>query len=120
MELGERLCKEVLKSVPHRHFTFGIPKIRRRYFLYDQKLLSNPSHCACDSLKVFLLNPLQDAGLKHLDLWGVKRRLRTRSLGSIIRTPGSPLPMTGFVISPSLEQPICLRGWVVYRSAFSA
>jgi hypothetical protein len=29
----------VLKKVPHRHFVFSLPKILRRYFLYDRDLL---------------------------------------------------------------------------------
>lgn len=29
-DFGERLCADVLKKVPHRHFIFSIPKIRRR------------------------------------------------------------------------------------------
>jgi len=40
--------------VPHRHFVFSLPKILRRYFLYDRDLLSNLSRCAWESLKVFL------------------------------------------------------------------
>jgi len=43
VEFGEWLCQEVLKDVPHRHFVFSIPKILRRYFLYDRKLLSDLS-----------------------------------------------------------------------------
>ncbi len=43
VEFGEWLCEEVLKAVPHRHFTFSIPKILRRYFLYDRSLLSGLS-----------------------------------------------------------------------------
>jgi len=48
------LCKGLLKKVPHRHFIFSIPKILRRYFLYDRKLLAKLSRCAWESLKVFL------------------------------------------------------------------
>jgi hypothetical protein len=44
----------VLKKVSHRHFVFSIPKIIRRYFLYDRKLLADLSRCAWESLKVFL------------------------------------------------------------------
>ena len=51
MEFGEWLCEEVLKEVPHRHFVFSIPKILRRYFLYDRKLLSELSRCAWETLK---------------------------------------------------------------------
>jgi hypothetical protein len=42
-----------LKRVPHRHFVFSIPKILRRYFLYDRSLLSDLSRCAWEALKVF-------------------------------------------------------------------
>jgi hypothetical protein len=37
-QVGGRLCEEVLKAVPHRHFIFSLPKILRRYFLYDRRL----------------------------------------------------------------------------------
>ena len=53
VEFGEWLCEEVLKAVPHRHFVFSIPKILRRHFLYDRKLLSELSRCAWSALKVF-------------------------------------------------------------------
>ncbi len=33
VQFGEGLCEDVLKAVPHRHHTFSIPKILRRYFL---------------------------------------------------------------------------------------
>jgi hypothetical protein len=45
---------DVLKKIPHRHFVFSIPKILRRYFLYDRKLLADLGRCAWESLKVFL------------------------------------------------------------------
>lgn len=54
VEFGERLCMDVLKKIPHRHFVFSIPKVLRRYFLYDRKLLADLSRCAWESLKVFL------------------------------------------------------------------
>lgn len=59
----EWLCEEVLKAVPHRHFIFSIPKIFRRYFLYDRKLLSDLSRCGWDSLKIFFQEtvPEEDA-----------------------------------------------------------
>ncbi len=53
-EFGEWLCMDVLKKIPHRHFVFSIPKILRRYFLYDRKLLADLSRCAWESLKIFL------------------------------------------------------------------
>ena len=54
VEFGEWLCEEVLKEVPHRHFVFSIPKILRRYFRYDRKLLSDLSRSARETLKEFL------------------------------------------------------------------
>jgi hypothetical protein len=54
VEFGEWLCSQVLKKVPHRHFVFSLPKILRRYFLYDRDLLSDLSRCAWESLKLFL------------------------------------------------------------------
>ena len=54
VEFGEWLCSHVLRKVPHRHVVFSIPKILRRYFLYDRDLLSHLSRCAWESLKLFL------------------------------------------------------------------
>jgi len=54
VEFGEWLCMDVLKKIPHRHFVFSIPKILRRYFLYDRKLLADLSRCAWESIKVFM------------------------------------------------------------------
>jgi hypothetical protein len=53
VEFGEWLCQEVVKAVPHRHIVFSIPKILRRYFLYDRKLLSDLSRCGWEALKAF-------------------------------------------------------------------
>ena len=50
----------VLKKVPHPHFVFSLPKILRRYFLYDRDLLSDLSGCAWESLKVFLQAPVPE------------------------------------------------------------
>ena len=63
VEFGEWLCEKVLKGVPHRHFVFSIPKILRRYFPYDRKLLSDLSRCGWESLKKFftVVVPEEDA-----------------------------------------------------------
>jgi hypothetical protein len=53
VEFGEWVCGEVLKKVPHRHFVFSIPKILRRYFLYNRSLLSELSRCAWEALRAF-------------------------------------------------------------------
>ena len=62
MQFGEWLCEEVLKAVHHKHLTFSIPKILRRYFLYDRQLLRELSQCAWESLRTFLATvfPEQD------------------------------------------------------------
>jgi hypothetical protein len=36
---------DVIKKSPHRHFVFSIPKILRRYLLYDRKLFADLSRC---------------------------------------------------------------------------
>ena len=43
----------MVKAVPHRHAVLSIPKILRRYFLYDRKLLSELSRCGWEALKAF-------------------------------------------------------------------
>ena len=61
MEFGEWLCEEVLKAVPHRHFVFSMPKILRRYFLYDRKLLSDLSRCGWEALKALYTTGARDS-----------------------------------------------------------
>jgi hypothetical protein len=61
VEFGEWLCQEVLKAVPHRHFIFSIPKILRRYFLCDRKLLSDLSRCGWEALKAFYTTGVRDS-----------------------------------------------------------
>jgi len=51
---GEWLCGSVVKAVPQRHVVFGIPKILRRYFLYDRKLRSVLSRCAWEAISEYL------------------------------------------------------------------
>jgi len=53
VKFGEWLCIEVIKKGPHRHFVFSIPKILRRFFLYDRSLLSGLSRCAWETLKAW-------------------------------------------------------------------
>ena len=53
MEFGDWPCEGVLKALPHCHFTFSIPKILRRYFLYERRPLSELSRYAWDSLNGF-------------------------------------------------------------------
>ena len=62
VEFGEWPCNEVLKAIPHRRFVFSIPKILRRYFLYDRKLLSELSRCAWETLKEFFQEVVPEEG----------------------------------------------------------
>ena len=62
VEFGEWLCEEVIKAVPHRHFILSIPKILRRYFLFDRKLLSEMSRCGWESLKDFFQETTPEEG----------------------------------------------------------
>ncbi len=61
VEFGEWLCREVVKAVPHRHVVLSIPKILRRYFLYDRKLLSKLSRCGWKALKAFYTTGVRDS-----------------------------------------------------------
>jgi hypothetical protein len=65
VEFGEYLCEEILKAVPHRHFILSIPKILRRYFLYDRSLLSDLSRCGWESLKAFFHETLNEKDAVH-------------------------------------------------------
>ena len=52
----EWLCSNVLKSVPHRHFVFSIPKMIRIYFLFDRKLLADLARIAWEVLSLYYKN----------------------------------------------------------------
>ena len=62
MEFSEWLCGHVLRAVPHRHWVFSIPKILRRFFLNDRRLLADLSRCAWESLKTFLQAAVPEPG----------------------------------------------------------
>ncbi|MCP3955131.1 MAG: hypothetical protein GY697_23365 [Desulfobacterales bacterium] len=53
VQLGHHLKETVLYPVPHRQYVFSMPKILRRFFLYDRKLLGKLSQCASKSLAKF-------------------------------------------------------------------
>ena len=60
VDFGEWLCQEVIKAVLHLHVVFSIPKILRRYFLYDRKLLSELSRCGWEALNTFYSTDVRD------------------------------------------------------------
>ena len=60
VEFGDWLCREVIKAVPHRHVVLSIPKILRRYFLYDRKLLTELSRCGWEALKTLYTIGVRD------------------------------------------------------------
>ena len=64
VEFGEWLCEEVLKAFPHRHFTFSIPKMLRRYFLYDRRILSDLSRSVWACLEEFFQTALPGTGVE--------------------------------------------------------
>ena len=53
IQFGHHLKETILFPVPHRQYVFSIPKILRRFFLYDRKLLGKLSQCASKSLTKF-------------------------------------------------------------------
>ena len=53
VSLRSLTCEEVLKGGSTSSFCFSIPKILRRYFLYDRKLFSELTRCAWETLKEF-------------------------------------------------------------------
>lgn len=54
IEFAQWLSAHVLKAVPHRHLVFSIPKILRRYCLFDRKRLADLSRCGWESIKLYL------------------------------------------------------------------
>lgn len=58
VQFAAHLQDNVLYPVPHRQYVFSIPKILRRYFLYDRSLLGKLSQCATSSLKTFFQTTL--------------------------------------------------------------
>jgi len=53
VQFGHHLKETVLYPVPHRQYVFSIPKILRKFFFYDRKLLGKLSQCAVKSLTKF-------------------------------------------------------------------
>ncbi|MCP3892586.1 MAG: hypothetical protein GY702_27480 [Desulfobulbaceae bacterium] len=53
VQFGHQLKETVLYPVPHRQYVFSIPKILKKFFLYDRKLLGKLSQCAAKSLSKF-------------------------------------------------------------------
>ncbi len=55
---GALLSETILFPVPHRHFTFGIPKMLRPYFRYDRSLLKDLCRIAHQCLLEFMQTTL--------------------------------------------------------------
>jgi len=55
---GALLSETILFPVPHRHFTFGIPKMLRPYFRYDRDLLKDLCRIAHECLLEYLRTTL--------------------------------------------------------------
>ncbi len=54
IQFAHHLKKTVIFPVPHRQYVFSIPKIIRKLFLYNRKLLGKLSQCASKSITKFL------------------------------------------------------------------
>jgi len=54
VQFGERLHREILYPVPLRQYVFTIPKVLRKIFRRNRKLLSDLCRCAHQSLATFL------------------------------------------------------------------
>lgn len=64
VQFGHHLKETVLYPVPHRQYVFSIPKILRKFFLYNRKLLGKLSQCAAKSLaKFFKITLRKKAGI---------------------------------------------------------
>lgn len=53
VQFGHHLKETVLYPVPHRQYVFTVPKILRKFFFYNWKLLGKLSQCAAKSLTKF-------------------------------------------------------------------
>ncbi len=60
---GALLRDEILEDVPHAMWTFSIPKMLRRYFLYDRKLLGELSRVAWETVRKLQAEAVQVEGL---------------------------------------------------------
>jgi hypothetical protein len=54
IQFAHHLKEAVIFPVPHRQYVFSIPKIIRKFFLYNRKLLGKLSQCASKSISKFL------------------------------------------------------------------
>ncbi len=59
-QLSPRSVQADPRKSPHRHLVLSIPKILRRYFLYNRKLLSQLSRCGWQSLKTYFKSSTLD------------------------------------------------------------
>jgi len=73
VQFGNHLHDNVLFPVPHRQYVFSIPKIIRRFFLYDRKLLGKLSQCAASCLTRFFRITLG----KNLGIPGIALAIQT-------------------------------------------
>jgi len=61
VEFGEWFLDELAVTVPHRHIIFSIPKLIRRCFMFDRKLLADLSRIAWETLKEYTSTPFYSA-----------------------------------------------------------
>jgi hypothetical protein len=54
IQFAHHLKEAVIFPIPHRQYVFSIPKILRKFFLYDRKLLGKLCQCGSKSITKFL------------------------------------------------------------------
>ena len=62
---GAMLAESILAAVPHRHFTFTIPKMLRPYFRFHRGLLKQLCLIAHQCVRDFLQDAFGDVSLPH-------------------------------------------------------
>jgi hypothetical protein len=58
---GQWVLTHVLPAVPYRHFVLSIPKIIRRFFLRDRRLLADLSRCGWQAVKALIQAAVPEA-----------------------------------------------------------
>jgi hypothetical protein len=58
---GQWVLTHILPAVPYRHFVLSIPKILRRFFLRDRRLLADLSRCGWQALKPLIQTAVPEA-----------------------------------------------------------
>ena len=72
----------MLKKAPHRHFVFSIPKILRKYFLFNRSLLKELSKISWEILNHYYQNTRRKTGGKTAKKYDIAKTPFRRVLKS--------------------------------------